>query len=316
MSWQNAPVLRKLTASQQGGNRGAQLWGVDIKGTLYTIYQKTPGGDWSNWLGPDWNGPKYPKGVYELAAAQRHDGCVQLWVLDMKREIWTTWQSSPGGNWNGWQGPGWNKLGNLKLKKIAAVQLQPTSGQPCRLWGISEDGILTSCHEIVPAGNWSPWNDWTYTPEKSQWVEITACRQGDGKGALWGLDNKLQLWGMGQAAPGGNWGGWAGPGWVSAPKVRNIAAVEMSGQKGACIWAIKEDYTLIYNVQSPAGSNNWAGWKQGDRDNKLTAYELTAAGQNNGLARVWAVSLKQMLHSQGVKSDSKDWEGSWTPPAD
>ena len=50
MSWQNAPVLRKLTASQQGGNRGAQLWGVDIQGTLHTIYQRTPGGAWSDWM--------------------------------------------------------------------------------------------------------------------------------------------------------------------------------------------------------------------------------------------------------------------------
>lgn len=39
--WQNAPVLDKLTASQQGGNRGAQLWGVQMNGTLNTIYQLT-----------------------------------------------------------------------------------------------------------------------------------------------------------------------------------------------------------------------------------------------------------------------------------
>ena len=98
MSWQNPPaLLNKLTASQQGGNRGAQLWGVDIKGTLYTIYQTTPGGEWSNWKGPDWNGPNHPKQVYELAACQRHDGTVQLWVLDMKRQLWSTWQRSPGG---------------------------------------------------------------------------------------------------------------------------------------------------------------------------------------------------------------------------
>lgn len=95
MSWQNSPILNKLTASQQGGNRGAQLWGVDFKGTLHTIYQTTPGGQWSAWLGPDWNGPNHPKQVYELAAAQRQDGTMQLWVLDMKRQLWTTWQTVP-----------------------------------------------------------------------------------------------------------------------------------------------------------------------------------------------------------------------------
>ena len=65
MSWENAPTLNKLTAAQQGGRdikRGAQIWGVDYKGTLYTNYQKTPGGEWAGWRGPDWAGPGYPRG--------------------------------------------------------------------------------------------------------------------------------------------------------------------------------------------------------------------------------------------------------------
>ena len=67
--WQNAPTLNKLTASQQGGNRGAQLWGVDFKGTLHTIYQKTPGGGWSQWLGPTWAGPRFSARCLEKSCA-------------------------------------------------------------------------------------------------------------------------------------------------------------------------------------------------------------------------------------------------------
>lgn len=314
MAWPKPPTtFNKLTASQQGGNRGAQLWGVDVKGTLWTIYQFAPGGAWSEWLGPDWNGKNRPKQVYELAACQRHDGTVQLWVLDMKRELWTTWQKSPGGDWNGWQ-TNWNvPPGKFKFKKIAASQLQTTFGQPARFWGIAEDGIIVSCHEIVPAGNWSPWSDWKKTPEDSKWIEITACKQGDGKGAIWGIDNKKQLWGMGQASPGGDWGPWSGPNWVKAPKVSNIAAVEMSGQKGACIWALTDDYKSIYNVQSPPGQNTWLGWQSGDTQDKMEAYEITAAGQNNGLAIVWVISSLNGLYTQSVKADTKDWERVWTP---
>lgn len=317
MSWQNSPVLNKLTASQQGGNRGAQLWGVDFKGTLHTIYQTTPGGQWSAWLGPDWAGPNHPKQVYELAAAQRHDGSVQLWVLDMKRQLWTTWQNKPGGDWIPWKSD-WNRPpGSFKFKKIAASQLQTTSGQPARFWGITEDGILTSCAETVPAGNWGGWSDWTQTPEKSRWIEITACKQGDGKGALWGIDTKRQLWGMGQESPGGNWPNfWSGPNWLNAPKLSNIAAVEMGGEKGACLWALTDDYKTIFNWQTKAGSNNWWGWSAGDFDDKMQAYEVTAAGQNNGRQEVWVVSLKQVLHSMQTDGSPNDWERFWTPPAE
>jgi hypothetical protein len=315
MSWQNPPsFLNKLTASQQGGNRGAQIWGVDFKGTLYTIYQTTPGGQWSGWKGPDWNGTKRPKQVYELAACQRHDGTVQLWVLDTRRQLWSTWQNSPGGNWNGWQ-ENWNPPpGRFRFKKIAASQLQHTSGQPARFWGITEDGILTSCAEVVPAGNWGGWSDWKKTPEDSRFIEVTACKQGDGKGAVWAIDNKKQLWGMGQVSAGGDWGGWSGPNWLSAPKVSNIAAVEIGGQKGACIWALTDDYKTIFNEQTKPGTDNWWGWVQGDFEDKMRAYEITAAGQNNGHQQLWVISLRQVLHSMQTAGSPPSWQRYWEPP--
>ena len=101
MAWHNAPVLNKLTASQQGGSRGAQLWGIDFKGALYTVYQKTPGGEWSDWTKLNVTGSNQPKQVYELAATQMSDGRVMLFVLDLKQELWTISQHSHGGDWVG-----------------------------------------------------------------------------------------------------------------------------------------------------------------------------------------------------------------------
>ena len=90
MSWQNAPNLKKLTSAQQGGNRGAQIWGVDVKGKLHTSYQTSPGGSWSDWGGTGWADPKEPKGIYELAAGQNQpDGRVYFWAIDMKRRRWS-----------------------------------------------------------------------------------------------------------------------------------------------------------------------------------------------------------------------------------
>jgi hypothetical protein len=315
MSWQNAPVLTKLTSCQQGGNRGAQLWGVDNKGTLYTIYQKTPGGAWSNWMSSGWTEKNYPKQVYELAAAQRYDGAVQLWVLDMKHQLWTTWQSSPGGDWLPWQGPGWNSMpNNLRFKKIAATQLAGSHG--LQFWGITDEGGLVGCYQVTPSGAYSPWQDWAQTPEKSRWVEVSGCKQGNSLGALWGIDDKQQLWCMFQKVKGGEWGPWQGPDWNKAGKVRNIAAVEMGGQKGGCIWIVRNDYKFYQSQQSSPGGPEWWPWSPGDYLESMFGYEITACGQNNGLPEVWAVSLRQDLHSQCVNKDSKDWDWYWTPPVE
>ncbi len=311
MAWQNAPsLLNKLTASQQGGNRGAQLWGVDYKGTLHTTYQETPGGEWSDWQGPEWGGPGYPKQVYELAAAQQGNGGVQIWVVDVRQQLWTNRQLQPGGGWEGWRGPGWNNLPpSVKLRKLAASRME--GGKGAQFWGITDNGILTGCSQILPGGSWSPWQDFKPTPEKSEWIEVAAAQQGDGKGALWGLDSKRQLWGIGQVSRGGEWGTWSGPNWLDAPKLRNIAAVE--GSTGAILWGQTEDYRIVSNFQVKRGANEWSGWSSGDWLNAPRSYEMTAAGQNNGCVQLWALDVKQVLHSIAQTGSSCGWD-TWQPP--
>jgi hypothetical protein len=326
MAWQNAPVLIKLTASQLIGKNGAQIWGVDNRGRLYTNYQITPGGNWDGWMTNSWSFGGYPESVYELCATQVHEGEAQLWVLDYKRQLWSIQQDKQG-NWLPWKA-NWNPPpGNTVFKKIAAMPSDGAHG--ARLWGITENGKLTSCNQSMPAGNWGAWSDWPLTPQDltkdppvlpAEWIEVTACLQGDGKGALWALDTKMQLWGMGQESPGGKWGAWVGPNWLDAPKFRNIAAVETTVKvrgdtiHGACIWGITVDGRPVYNEQSRP-SANWFGWSDGSFKNTLRGYEITAAKQNNQSARVWVVSNDQVLVSQQVNINSSPpgWERFWTP---
>ena len=331
MAWQNAPVMNKLTASQLIGKNGAQIWGVDHRGRLYTNYQITPGGNWDGWMTNSWNEGGYPEKVYDLCASQQHEGEAQLWVLDEKRRIWTIQQDKQG-NWLKWSGPGWNNLPNhIQLKKIAAVWQGIKYG--ARVWGITEQGTLISSVQSMPAGSWGgnpPWQDWPLTPHDlkanppvlpAEWIEVTACMQGDGKGAMWALDTKMQLWGMGQESPGGKWGAWSGPKWLGAPKLRNIAAVETAVKKGnetihgACIFGITDDYQIMFNEQSKSGTNDWVGWSVASFKDKLRGYEITAARQNNQSARVWVVSNDQVLVSQQVNINSSPpgWERFWTP---
>jgi hypothetical protein len=326
MAWQNAPVLRKLTASQLIGKNGAQIWGVDHRGRLYTNYQITPGGNWDGWMTNSWSHGGYPESVYELCASQGHEGEAQLWALDQKRVLWSISQDKQG-NWLDWK-KDWNKPpGSFQFKKMAAAML---GNHGARFWGITESGVLTSCAQGMPAGSWGSWNDWPKTPHDlnanppvlpAEWIEVAACSQGDGRGALWALDTKMQLWGMGQESPGGKWGAWSGPNWLGAPKLRNIAAVETAVKKGnetihgACIFGITDDYQILFNEQPVPGSNSWFGWSVASFKDKLRGYEITAARQNNQSARVWVVSTDQVLVSQQVNINSSPpgWERFWTP---
>ena len=88
-----------MAASQQGGSRGAQLWGITDNYTLISNYQVSPGGGWSGWSAENWLGAP---SVTRVAAAQQNNGCVQFWALTTDRVLISTSQTSPGGNWTGW----------------------------------------------------------------------------------------------------------------------------------------------------------------------------------------------------------------------
>ncbi|HWW76954.1 MAG TPA: hypothetical protein VNZ44_16255 [Pyrinomonadaceae bacterium] len=321
MAWQNAPALNKLTAAQHGGGKyGAQLWGVDHRGRLYTNYQMRPEGGWDGWLTNSWSTPGYPDPVYELCASQQYYGRIQLWVLDMKRQLWTIQQGTPGGDWLGWSGPGWNNLPKgTVLKKMAAVQL-PDGGQ---FWGITEEGKLITTSQVLPAGNWRPWQDVPETPKDlsknppvlpAQWVEVTACTEGD-LGSLWAIDTRQQLWHMSQQKKGGPWGPWQGPNWKNAPKLRNVAAVQMGPPVGACVWGITDEYKVVQNTQSRAGLDDWWGWSVGSFKDELRGYEITAARQSDRSARVWVISNGGVLVSQEQNPQMSPplWDAYWTP---
>jgi hypothetical protein len=99
LNWNDAPLLTEIAACQQGGTRGAQLWGIDQNEALWSTFQETPGGPWSASDGPNWLGAT---SLVQITAAQQNNGCVQLWGIDTNLAVKTTAQTSPGGDWTGW----------------------------------------------------------------------------------------------------------------------------------------------------------------------------------------------------------------------
>ena len=312
MSWQNGPKLTKLTSAQHAGKRGAHLWGVDAKGTLYSIFQQTPGGDWSKWMGPDWAGAGFPKQVYELAAAQGKDGRVTLFALDMMRRLKCVTQDDPDGNWTGWQDLDWNGAPPGLLAKLTAVQ-RGKNELGVELWAITNAGEIHSSHQWLKEARWfQGWYVWPSPPD-SQVKELAAARQHNGNVALWGIDSNLRLWCMTENVPDSptpptGWGSWEGPNWQGAPRLRNIAAVR--GHEGAILWGIDENFRMTMNWQD--GNGKWHGWSPLNWMGAPHCYELTAAGQNNHCVQIWAVTVMGKLTSIAQNAPACNWQQHWS----
>jgi len=103
----NQPAaLKGICASQQGGPRGIQIWGLEDSdntgGTVWTLFQDTSGGQWDPWQGFVANQPVL---FVEIAAALQNDGICLFVGVGEDGNPWVTNQTSPGGDWEPWYQP-------------------------------------------------------------------------------------------------------------------------------------------------------------------------------------------------------------------
>ena len=257
-------------------------------------------------MGPGWTQTGGPSQYTNITASQQNDGRVQLWALDDKGQLWTIWQTTPGGDWVEWTGPNWNSA--PVLQEICACQQGGDRG--AQLWGTTEDNTLVTCFQGTPGGGWSAWGPWPAVPDKTQFVQLAAAQQNDGRVQLWAVDTDLQLWSTWQTSPGGDWTGWSGPNWDDAPLVTNIAASQQGGTRGAQLWAITQDYALISDYQDTAGGG-WSGWSAPDSEGAPSVIQIAAAQQNNGNVQFWAITSDEVLTGISQTSPGGDW-GSWS----
>ena len=307
-SWNNAPRLLQIAAVQQGGSRGALLWGITPDYSLVSCFQNTPGGGWSNW---SLSAPP-PARKLQVTAAQQNDGCCQVWVADSHEDLWCATQTEPGGDfWSPFSNSGNSWNGAPHLDAMAAVQQGGSRGT--QLWAITVKDQLISTFQFSPGGDWSAWSEpnWEKAPPA---IAVAGAQQNNGNVGLWLLDQKQQLWSISQTSPGGNWTTWSGPNWNKAPKLQAIAASQQGGSRGAQLWALDEGDQIWSTFQyTPGGSwSPWTGSGWSGTGPSPPAIQLAAAQQNDGCVQLWVLDPDLNLHSITQQSRGGNWN-SWQP---
>jgi hypothetical protein len=307
-SWNNAPPLLQIAATQQGGNLGAMLRGIADDYTLTTCYQKAPGGAWTNWSGS----PPPPSKAVQVTTAQQNDGRCQAWVIDGRGSLWSSSQDTPGSiYWTPFSNgsPNWNN-GPL-VDTIAAVQQGGARG--AQFWGIGPKDVLVTTYQETPGGNWSSWSTTSFMDAPPA-IAVAGAQQNNGNVGLWMLDQKQQLWFTSQTSPGGNWQNWSGPNWNNAPKLQMMAAAQQGGSRGAQLWGIDQDGLINTTYQETPGGR-WSGWVGSGWSGTGAgpqAVQLAAAQQNNGCVQLWAIDPNRNLHTITQQSPGGNWNA-WQP---
>lgn len=304
-SWYNAPPLMQIAASQQGGSRGAQVWGITNGDQLISNFQVSPGGSWSGWSTPNWNDA--PVQVLQVAACQQNDGRCQVFVTDDQMQLWATWQTSPGGGWTGWSGPNWN--GAPLLTGLAATQQGGSRGG--QVWGTTSKDVLVTCFQETPGGPWSNWDTTSFLGAPPM-LDVVACGQNDGRVQVWITDQKQQLWSAWQTSPGGGWTSFSGPNWNNAPAgLQWLACSQQGGARGAQLWATDSNNALWSCFQETPGGG-WSGWSGSNWNGATTLIQMAAAQQNNGCVEIWGIDMNLAVETCWQTAAGGNWTG-WSP---
>ncbi|UCZ85405.1 hypothetical protein LGQ10_03535 [Pseudomonas sp. L5B5] len=296
-----------IATSMQGGNRGIELWVAGTPGQVWTLYQRTPGANWSAWEGPGFK--NQPKPLVQLAAALQNNGNVLFAGLDGAGSVWTCGQGSPGGDWNAWSGP------NVGAQPCAFEQLaasQQGGHRGVELWAAGADGQVWTLYQLTAGGAWSHWEGPGFKGQPTPLFELAAAQQNNGNVMFWGLDLEGRLWGISQQSPGGDWGAWQGPGFVGQPEpFTAIAASEQLGNRGVELWGIGASGQLWTLYQTTAGGP-WSHWEgPGFKHQPAPMKKVATALQNNGCVLLWAVDNDNQLWQIAQGSPGGDWAG-WT----
>lgn len=147
------------TAADADGS--LELFTIDTAGAVWHCSQTQPNGSWSGWESMD-----FPHGLSAfppvLAAAQNHDGRLELFVVGSGGMLWHRWQTQPNGTWSDWKSLNTRGRGFAGIAVTAepAGRLVLFAAERPTAEGHNSGEVLWQCGQVTPGGSWSPWESW------------------------------------------------------------------------------------------------------------------------------------------------------------
>jgi hypothetical protein len=250
----NAPEnLVDVAVALQNDGR-VQLWALTADNRLFSTYQTSPGGSWSEWA-VNWNNAPNLRAI--AAVQQGGTAGARFWGVDWNGQVRSCYQV--GDRWTDWSGTygmnPWSTNCPDDAIDITATQLDDGRVQ---VWVLTANNVLYSNVQDTAGGDYpaSGWQGhWNSSP---QLRTITAPGRSKGRAAMfWGVDLNGSLYCSEQRGPGSNWMAWS-PNWLRFlyGAVDIAAAQQVDGRYQ--FWAVGPDSKLYCTWETQAG--NWSGW--------------------------------------------------------
>ena len=266
---QPAPASKIAAAGQNDGR--LMLVMLDTQGMTWTLGQDSPSGGWGGWQGPCVGGEKFS--YSDVAAGQQGgDGGIRICTADPMGKIWELYQTTPGGAWSNWEGPG------LSNQPASAGEVALASQNDGNLMLFAEGGgKVMAVAQLSPGGDWG---EWQQLSAPLPLVSLCAAQQGGDRGVqLWAIDQTSgQIWTILQEGAGGNWSDWKGPGFHRQPEsFQRLAAADQGD--GCCLLLATGMDGEIWATGQASPGGDWGDWHRIPAPGTVPAEEAAEPAQ-------------------------------------
>jgi len=241
--------------------------------------------------------------IWNLDIAGNADGRLEVFGISDDDRIWHTWQTAPGGPWNG----GWSELySDLdRLRNLSAVR---NADGRLEVFGVSSDGQIWHAWQTAPGGAWN--GAWTelYTPA-DRLMMLRAATNGAGGLEVFGIASDEAIWHTWQTTAGGAWnGGWA-EFYSDADRLRSLD-VGRNGDGRLEVFGISPDERIWHTWQTTGGGVWNGGWTElysaADR-----LWRLDVTTNQDGRLEVFGLSSDEEIWHTSQTTPGGAWNGGW-----
>ena len=192
--------------------------------------------------------------LWILDVTRNADGRLEVFGMASDNSIWHTWQTAPGGAWNG----GWAEL-YTATDRLRTLSAGRNGDGRLEVFGTNSDNGIWHTWQTAPGGAWNGGWARLYTAA-DQLMMLRAATNSDGRLEVVGIAPDERIWHTWQTTPGGAWnGGWAelyGPG----DRLRTLE-VGVNADGRLEVFGIASDASIWHTWQTTPGgawNGSWA----------------------------------------------------------
>lgn len=232
------------SSSTVGRNADGRLevFFISQDGTLWHIWQTSPGGTWSTWASLN----KSPNISFSsgTTVGENADGRLEVFNIGSDGALWHIWQTTAGGDWyNSWFSSG-QPSASVGIFLPTGV-IQNEDGR-LEVFALGRDDALWHIWQTLPNGKWSTWASFG-TPSNVHFTTApSVARNKDGRLEVLITGSAGDLWHIWQTSPGRAWSTFVSLGTppntsltpFSSPVVSENAdgRLEVFAQTGGAFW--------------------------------------------------------------------------------